>query len=107
MANISNPQAIAFVNQKARVYADARAQSYATAKALVNFWNANTVSAVIPNTTDVILDGAATDGRQIVTAAGITNIVTRAMDEIADYEATSNAKLNTILAVAVNTGSRF
>lgn len=107
MADISNPQAIAFVNEQARVMADSMAQNYATAKAIVNFWNANNVSAVIPNTVDVILDGAATDGRQIVTGAAITNIVTRAMEVIADYEATSNAKLNTVLNVAVNTGSRI
>lgn len=103
----SNVQAIAFANTKARVYADARAQSYMTAKALVNFWNANSVSGVIPNDATQIADGAATDGRQIVTNAQITSIVTRAQEEVADFEATSSAKLNTILAVAVNGASKF
>ncbi len=87
--------------------ADAMAQNYMTCKAIVNYWNANSVSSVIANTTDTIADGAATDGRQIITGAMVTNIITRAQEVIADYEATSNAKLYTVLAVAVNGGSRF
>lgn len=103
----SNAQAIAFVNNMARRYADAEAQAYNTAVALNAFWNANSVSAVVPNDATIILDGAATDGRQIVTGVGTTNIVTRAQEKLADYQANSNAKLNTVLALAVNTTSRI
>lgn len=106
MAN-TNIQAINFSNNMARRMADSMAQNYYTAKAIVNFWNANTVSAIIPNDSVTISDGAATDGRQIVTDAAITAIVTRAQEIITDYEATSNAKLNTVLAVAVNTQSHI
>lgn len=107
MATTSNAQAIAFVNNMARRYADAEAQAYNTARALNDFWNANAVSAVIPNDATIIADGAAADGRQIVTGAQITNIVTRAQEKIADYDAGGGAKKNTVLAVAVNTQSRI
>jgi hypothetical protein len=102
VANIVSVQAINFSNTQARRYADARAQSYLRAKAMLTFWNANTVSAVIPNTTDVLIDGAAQDGRQIITGAMVTNIITRCQEEITDFEASVNAKLNTIMALAVN-----
>jgi hypothetical protein len=107
MATTANAQAIAFVNNMARRYADAEAQAYNTAKALNAFWNANSVSGVVPNDATIILDGAATDGRQIVTGAQTTNVVTRCQEKIADYEANSSAKLNTILALAVNTTSHI
>jgi hypothetical protein len=60
------------------------------------------MSALILNTTDVIVDGAATDGRSVITGAKATSIITRAQEIITDYEAASNAKLNTVLQVAVN-----
>jgi hypothetical protein len=104
MANITDAEAVRFCNEWARPAADRLAQRYYTAKALVNEWNARTMSTKIPNTADVIVDGSggAGDGRPGVTAAQITAIITRAQEIAADYEATSNAKLNTVLAVAVN-----
>lgn len=107
MATTNNPQAISFVNQKARPMADTMAQLYLTSKSIVAFWNANSVSAVVPNDSTVILDGAATDGRQIVTGQAITAIVTEAMAVISHYEASTNAVLNQIEAVAVNGQSKF
>ena len=104
MANITDAEAIRFCNEWARPAADRLAQRYYTAKALVNEWNARSMSAKIPNRADAGVDGSgsAGDGRPGVTAAQITAIITRAQELITDYEATSNAKLNTILAVAVN-----
>jgi hypothetical protein len=102
MALITNPQAIAFENTMGRAYAERMYGAYIAAKELVSIWNAQSLSAVIPNTsTDVFSDGAQTDGRPIVTGANMTNIITRAQELITDYEATSNAKLNTFLALAV------
>jgi hypothetical protein len=53
------------------------------------------------------VDGAATDGRNVITGAKATSIITRAMEFITDYEAGSNAKLNTVVQVRVNGGARF
>ena len=77
-------------------------RNYFRAKAIVDQWNAQSLSAVIPNDASPIMDGADTDGRSLITGANVTNIITRAMEVIADYEAGSNAKLNTVLKVAVN-----
>lgn len=107
MATNTNAEAIAFSNQKARLMADAMAQSYFSAKVIVDQWNADSLSSIILNTTDLIVDGSATDGRNPATGAEVTNIITRAQEIITDYEANGNAKLNTVLAMAVNTGSKF
>lgn len=107
MATNNNAEAIAFSNQKARVMADAMAQSYFTAKVIVEEWNADSLSSIILNTSDLIDDGSSVDGRNPATGASVTNIITRAMEIVTDYEANNNAKLNTVLAMAVNTSSRF
>jgi hypothetical protein len=105
---ITNPQAIAFSNNFARKAADKLAQAYFFAKIAVAEWNQ--VSALFPNDTNVLRDSASPtddlgtggDGRMIVTGAEMNLLITRLQEKISDYEATSSAKLNTILAVAVN-----
>lgn len=87
--------------------ADSMSSNYYTAKAIVNYWNANSLSSIITNDSSQIMDGSATDGRSVITGAMATNIITRASEIIADYEATSNAKLNTVLAVKVNGQPKF
>lgn len=107
---ITNSQAIAFSNNYARRAADKLAQVYFYAKLVVAEWNATSMSALITNTSDVIRDSASPtddsgtggDGRQVVTGAEVTAVITRLQEFIADYEATSNAKLTTVLAVSVN-----
>lgn len=98
MAN-TNAQAITFDNQLARPYANEAYRLYLAAKNLSNQWNAQSVSSVIPNDSTVISDGAAADGRPTATNAQVTNMVTRAQEVVADMEANSSAKLNTILAI--------
>ena len=107
MPNIIDPAAITFCNQEVRPYADAEAQAYWTAKKLLNNWNSLAMSAKIPNDASLIVDGSATDGRNAVTGAQITNVITRAQEKIADYEAATNGKLTTITQVAVQTQPRF
>lgn len=107
---ITNPQAIAFSNNRLRRAADKLASAYFFAKIVVAEWNANGMSALITNTADVLRDSASPgddsgtggDGRTVVTGQELTSIVTRCQELIADMEAGSNAKLNTLLAVAVN-----
>lgn len=107
MPDITNPQAVVFANEKIRVMADLMASNYLTAKTLVADWNALSMSSLITNTSDNIVDGSATDGRSPITGIQATAIVTRAMEIIADYEAGSNAKLNTVLQVKVNGQAKF
>lgn len=87
--------------------ADLQSQLYFTAKAIVATWNAGNLSAVIPNTTDTIGDGAATDGRPIMTGIIVTAIITECNSLITRYEAASNALLNQVVGAAVNGGARF
>jgi hypothetical protein len=107
MANITDAGAVAFCNQKARPTADAMQTLYATCKDLVNFWNANSISTLIPNTTDVVVDGAASDGRQPLNGIAVTAIVTEANAVILHYEASSNAVENNIMKVFVNGQAKF
>ena len=104
---ITNVQAVRFANEKIRVMADSMAVNYFTAVAIVDEWNATSMSTLITNTSDNIVDGSAQDGRSPITGIQATAIITRAQEIIADYEAASNAKLNTVLAVKVNGTARF
>jgi len=107
MSNITNPQAVAFCNNEIRVMADSMTQNYYTAKSIVNDWFSTGVNSLIPNDSSLIIDGSAIDGRSPITGSQVTNIITRAQEIVADYEANSSAKFNTINAVKVNGGSRF
>jgi len=103
MADITNPQAIAFANNRIRVIADLQAQLYYASKALTADWFAQGVDTVIPNNAgDTVVDGSATDGRAPITGAKVNSIITRASEYVTDMEANTNSKLNTVLAVAVN-----
>ena len=105
MADITEAAAVRFSNEKVRVAADKLAKAYYFAKQVQNEWFANSMSASITNTADAIIDGSATDGRHVITGADATNIITRCGELVTDMEASSNAKLNTILGVAVNAGN--
>ena len=96
---------VQFSNQYVRPLAEAMARHYFFAKNVIALWNARGGSAAIPNDGTVVPDGAPGDGRPGITGANVNNIINRALETVADYEAASNAKLNTILQVAVNTRS--
>jgi hypothetical protein len=105
--NIVDPAALSFVNTKIRPTADAMGMLYHTAKELVLEWNALSMSAKIPNDASVIMDGAATDGRNVITGIMATAIVTEAMAVVAHYELAANAVLNQIVQAGVNEGGKF
>lgn len=109
MANITDQRAISFCNTQVRPIADLMSQLYFTAKSIVAYWNANSMSAIIPNTTDVVVDGGGPtgDGRQTLTGIAATAVITEAMAVITHYEASTNAVLNQISAVKVNGAARF
>ena len=94
---ITNAQAVDFVNNFVRPLANQYAKLYYDVKAAGQFYTANNLAAVITNTADVVADGAAADGRPILTGAQVRTIVTRCNELITDMEATTNAKLNSLL----------
>ena len=97
-----NAADIDFINKYVRPFADHRAQAYYAAKVLVTRWNARGGATAIPNDATAVPDGAPADGRPAIKDSDVNNMINRASEIITDYEATSNAKLNTVLAVAVN-----
>lgn len=99
---IDNVQAVRFCNEKVRPLADELARAYFRAKAVAAEWYANNMGAIIPVDGGLVVDGSATDGRPPITGNDATNIIVRATELIADYEASTNAKLNTIMKVQVN-----
>jgi len=103
MADITNPEAVKFSNEKIRVAADKLAQAYYFAKVVQQEWFANNMGSLITNNAlDIIIDGSETDGRHVISGADATNVITRIGELITDLEEFSNAKLNTVLAVSVN-----
>lgn len=99
---IDNPTAVRFVSEKARVAAGLIAQAYYFARVTRDEWFANNMVAIIPVDGGDVADGAAQDGRHVVSGNSVTNVINRCIDLITDLEANNNAKLNTILSVAVN-----
>lgn len=102
MPDIVNAEAVRFSNEKIRVAADKLSQAYYFAQQVSQEWTANSMGTLIPNTSDTIIDGAAQDGRHVIVGSDANNIINRCDELVADYEASGNAKLNTILGVAVN-----
>ena len=102
MANITDPAAIAFSNNQIRPSADRYMSTYWWAKQLVADWTSKGLSSLFPNDSSVVVDGAATDGRTVITGADVNIIVSHVSALITDLEASSNLKRNQIQKVAVN-----
>ena len=105
---IDNAQAVRFANEQGRVLADALSTAYWTAKRVMANYYADPAlgDAFTAGSAEVVADGAETDGRPVITGNDVLGIVTRASELVADMEANGNAKLNTVLALAVNGNSR-
>lgn len=102
MADITNPQAVTFCNEKVRPIADRYAQLYWLAKIFTQEWTAGNLGAIIPNNADVIIDGSASDGRGAITGAMVNGLKTNLDLLITDLQASSNLKLNGLTQVAVH-----
>ena len=107
MATITDPEAVRFCNEQVRVGADKLAQMYYAAKAIKDEWiaNPNLATLIAFDNPDDVVDGSATDGRHPISGIEVNNLITRLGELITDMEAGGNAKLNTVLAVAVNPGA--
>jgi hypothetical protein len=103
MADITDPAAVRYCNERVRPAADRLAQAYNYAKSVTDEWVANDLGTDIPNNAaDTVVDGAETDGRHVISGEDVHDLINRLNELITDYEANTNAKLNTILQVAVN-----
>lgn len=108
MADISNPQAVFFVNNRIRRMADHLAQAYFEAKQVKAIYTGEGIGDLLGATgSDKILDGshstaASPDGRPPITVFNVNTIMARIDEVIADYEANTNLKLNQTLLVSPN-----
>jgi hypothetical protein len=101
MANINNATAIKFANEQIRVLADKYAQLYYLSKMVSDIWTAQGMATLIPNTSDILEDGAPADGRAQITGAMVNGLLTNCQALITDLEASTKLKLNGLLKVAV------
>jgi len=104
MADITNPQAVAFCNERVRLAANKFMDLYWWCKMVSEEWAAQSIGSLIPNNADVLIDGSATDGRSICTGADINTLAARVAEFTALLEATANAKLNQIAKVSTRIG---
>lgn len=102
MPDITNPQAVRFSNEEIRPLADAYANLYFAAKRVAAAWSAQDIGTLIPNTSDVIIDGSATDGRAAITGAKVNGLISACGALVTDLEANSNLKRDILLQIAVN-----
>ncbi len=89
MAEITNPQVIAFSNQQVRVMADTLYSAYYHAKSLLENYNAGDIGTKIDTAGagNLLDDGSQTDGRTRISGGDIYNFITAATDFIAYVEA--------------------
>lgn len=99
---IDNPEAVRFANEKVRPVADRYAQLYWAAKILLTEWDASNIGALIPNTSEVIDDGSAEDGRTPITGAMVNGLKANLALLVGDLENNGGAKLAGLSIIAVN-----
>ncbi len=102
---ITDPTAVDYINGKIRPMANNLAQMYYMSKAIIDEYVERGGTAFIPNSpTEVVDDGADTDGRPIITGRNVTEFgLILINDLVAMLEANGKAKLNQVLAIANRT----
>ena len=107
MADNTNPQAVKFANEKARVFADALLQAIQTARAFKAIYDAQNLDTIFPATGDNIADGSDSDGRSRVSNNAIRALYTAATDMLTWAGTGSPTREARLTTIAVNAGSRF
>jgi hypothetical protein len=100
MADITSPQAIKFVTEQARPLADALVAFYYAARRVRDRYAAIGGASLIPNTVDVVVDGAASNGSPLATGADVNAALGLMASVLTDLEANNQAKLMTLLRIA-------
>lgn len=102
MAAITNPQAVAFCNTVARPTADKFIQLYYQCKLMQDQFTAQGLASLLPNASDNIVDGSATDGRTPITDGQVNILLSIAGTFITNMEASAKLQYNQVAAIAVN-----
>jgi hypothetical protein len=107
MADITNQQAVRFCNEKARAFADSLETTYETARKYKAEWDANSLGTVLTDTADVVVDGAASDGRKVLTGAKAQALYTAASQMITWFETGTPSRIERVRQVSVNGQAKF
>ena len=98
----TNPQAVRIANEKIRPSADRFGRLYNWLKALQAEATAESWLTLFPADAEIIVDGAATDGRAMITNTDVRNFITLAGAYITFMEQAGNANRDLALKIAVN-----
>jgi hypothetical protein len=98
----TNPQAIAVANGKIRVAADRMGQLYNFYKALQAEGTAEGWLTLFPADAEVVVDGAAADGRAVISNQEVRDFIADVTAFITWIEANGNLIRNRALKIAVN-----
>lgn len=98
----TNPQAVRVANEKIRRAADRFGQLYNYLKALQAEGNAEAWLTLFPADAEVVVDGAAQDGRAPITNTDVRSFITLASAYITFMEQAGNANRDLTLRIAVN-----
>ena len=108
MPDITNPQIVLFSNERGRPMSDVAEDLYLTAKRFQQEWDALvTVVGSVPNTTDIVIDGSAVDGRLPVTGARLNGLKSLADAMVTWFETGSPTRIAQLQLVSVNGRARF
>jgi len=98
---IDNVEIVKFSNEKCRPLADLVAGAF---QAILNFkqlWEAKGIGDLVPDTNEIIDDGAALDGRTQISGADLHKIKILC-DDLVSMGVGENTKIPTVLKVSVN-----
>jgi hypothetical protein len=99
---ITDPNAVSFANTKIRPMADHLASVFYEAQGVLDLWYATLQGDKFPVDGGTVMDGSDVDGRTPITGNDVQLFMSRLSELVTDYEASSNAKLNTVIKPAVN-----
>ena len=107
MPDITNPQAVKFANEKARVFADALLSAITTAREFEAIYAAQAGDTLFPNSADLLADGSEVDGRPRVQAQMVRALRTAAQDLLTWAATGAPTRETRLRTIAVNGSSRF
>ena len=99
---ITNVQAISFCDKYARPTFDFIMQMYFYGLTVQAIWGSQGLAALLPNSTDLIVDGSAQDGRPPITDGNVNTLITNMSTFFGQFTANSNALLNQACVGAIN-----
>lgn len=103
MADITDPQVVAFCNNEVRPMADRLYSAYFRAKATLADYNAGDIGTKISNggSSNFVGDGSAVDGRTRMTGGDVFNLITTLTAYIAFVEngSVSTADRTTVITI--------